>query len=95
MSRLVQRSATGVAVARNANAPAIVVYSITLTAAAAAATVTIDDSAGGAGTDLISLAAPIGGSVQWHAGDVSGVIFLANVHATLAGAGALLTLETN
>jgi hypothetical protein len=93
MSVLVQRSATGVALARPAGSTPIFVRSITLTAAAAAATVAIDDSSDGSATDLIALAAPVGTTVQWRAHDSVGAVFFVSVYATLAGAGALLTIE--
>lgn len=93
MSLLVQRSATGIALARPAGSAPVFVRSITLTAAAVAATVTIDDSADGSAADLIALAAPVGTSVQWRAHDSVGACFFVNVYAVLAGAGALLTIE--
>jgi hypothetical protein len=68
--------------------------SVVLTPAAAVATVTIEDSAAGGGTDLLSLqAAANGNSAVWTSGEKDGVYFATGVHATIAGAGALLTLE--
>lgn len=61
--------------------------------AAAAATAIIDDSADGSGTDLLKLAAVTSAGDQWASGDQHGVLFTTAVYVTLAGAGAVATVE--
>ena len=70
------------------------IKSIVLTPAAAVATLTIDDSLDGSGTDALSLqAAASGNSAVWRTGDQDGAYVSIGIHATLAGAGALVTIE--
>lgn len=60
---------------------------------AAAATALVQDSAAGGGTDVLSLAAPIGGGDGWTSGDKDGVYIAAGVYVTLAGADAEVSVE--
>lgn len=71
----------------------VYVKSVTLTAAAVAASVTLDDSTAGAGADLLTLKAPIEQTVTWRCGDHQGALFATRVHATITGAGALVSVE--
>lgn len=68
--------------------------SVVLTPAAAKATVVLK-TGGASGTSLISLqAAADGNSVVFDCSAMGGVIFAAGIHATVAGAGALVDLIT-
>jgi len=66
-------------------------HSVVLTAAAAAASVVVRDGSGGA--VRLTVKAAIEATVSWVASDPKGVPFYSSVHATLTGAGALVSVE--
>jgi hypothetical protein len=84
---LVQVSATGDVVAGQR-----VLHSVVLSPAAAACSVEIRDGASGA-IRLTLKAVANGASVGWAAADRSGIPFSSAIHATVAGAGALVNVE--
>jgi hypothetical protein len=84
---LVQASATGDVVVGPR-----VLHSVVLSPAAAACSVEIRDGLGGQ-VRLTLKAVASGASVPWAAGDRSGVPFSTAIHATVAGAGALVNVE--
>lgn len=65
--------------------------SASLAGGSAASTVDIRDGSGGA--VRLTLKAAIGDTVSWTSGDKNGVLFSTAVHATVAGAGALVSFE--
>jgi hypothetical protein len=90
MSALKKASATGAAVTGPVR-----LYGVVLAGGTAASTVSVRDGAGG--TDVLTLAAPIGGYASWHAanphGELPGVPFATSVYVTLGGTGASCSLE--
>lgn len=87
-SRLTQRSSDGAAYTGNAY-----LKSVTLTAGSDAATVVIDDSTDGSGTDLLTLKAPTGTTVEWQARDDGGVFFTTAIYCDLTGTAPVVTCE--
>lgn len=67
--------------------------SITLTAGVDAASVAVDDSADGAGTDLLTLKAAAGSTVIWRTGDPQGVFFGTALYATITGTAPAVAFE--
>ena len=70
-----------------------VLKSVALQGGSANSTVTLRDDTSGSGTVILSLAAVIGTSALWTAGDRQGVPFTTGLHATIAGTGAAVTVE--
>jgi hypothetical protein len=87
-TRLITVSASGLAYTGDGY-----LKSVHLAAGGAAATAIVDDSEDGSGTDLLKLAAPTNGGDHWVTGDKDGVPFTTAVYVTLAGAGAVATVE--
>lgn len=88
MTKFVRLTATGQAVTGNA-----LLKSAVLQGGSANSTANVKDSSDGSGADIFSIAAVIGASASWTSSDSEGVYFSKGIHATLAGAGAALTLE--
>lgn len=59
----------------------------------AAGSAILDDSTDGTATDLLKLAAPTGGGDNWASPDSEGVLFTTGVYVTLAGTGAMASVE--
>jgi len=70
-----------------------VLKSVALQGGSANSTVSVRDDTSGSGTVILSLAAVIGNSATWTAGDRQGVPFVNGIHVTLAGTGAAVSVE--
>lgn len=87
-SKLKRLTATGAAFTGK-----VYLKGVVLQGGSANSTVLIQDTTAGGGTDVLGLAAVIGTSAVWSAGDLEGVFFTNGVYATLAGTGAAVTIE--
>ncbi len=90
MSDMIHSTATAQVVAVNHKAN---VKSVTLTPAAALATVVVRDGTGSGTIKLALQAGASGVSAVWTSNDKEGVLFVAGVHITITGAGALVDVE--
>lgn len=88
MSRLKEISATG-DVATGADMYRL--FSVTVSAGADAASAVIRDTSGG--NPLVTVKAPIQGTVTWRCGDPDGVIIGTTIHATVTGTSPAIAIE--
>lgn len=70
-----------------------VLKSVALQGGSANSTVAVRDDTSGSSAVILSLAAVIGNSATWTAGDRQGVPFVNGIHVTLAGTGAAVSVE--
>ncbi len=70
-----------------------VLKSVALQGGSANSTVAVRDDTSGSSAVILSLAAVIGSSAVWTAGDARGVPVSVGIHVTLAGAGAVVSVE--
>jgi len=70
-----------------------VLKSVALQGGSANSTVAVRDGVDGTPAVILALAAVIGNSATWTAGDRQGVPFVTGLHVTLAGTGAAVSVE--